>query len=160
MEHAELEGGLKATVDVPVEAEAAGAAGNVEAKTILAIEGDLGLLVTVTNAEPTTGGRDRLREAATERDLARLRKDLLEELEKQALEEMETMLGPGRPDFRRHLGNGAGIGRKLRTSTRAAWPQGYLVHARRVHSFLCCRRRLERISQRGAKCITNRRICR
>ena len=95
VEHGELEGGLKATVDVPVEAENAGEAGNVESETILAIEGDLGLLVTVTNAEPTTGGRDRKADAATERDLARLRKDLIDELEKQALEEMETILGSG-----------------------------------------------------------------
>lgn len=95
VEHGELEGGLKAIVDVPVEAEAAGEAGNVDAETILAIEGNLGLLVTITNAEPTSGGRDRMREAATERDLARLREDLLDELEKQALEEMETMLGAG-----------------------------------------------------------------
>ena len=93
LEHGELDSGLKATADIPVEAESAGAAGNIEAETILAIEGNLGLLVTVTNAEPTTGGRDRMREAATERDLARLREDLLEELENQALDEMEAMLG-------------------------------------------------------------------
>jgi hypothetical protein len=95
LEHSKLDSGLKATVDIPVEAESAGAAGNVDTETILAIEGNLGLLVTVTNEEPTTGGRDRMADAATERDLARLREDLLEELEKQALEEMETMLGSG-----------------------------------------------------------------
>ena len=93
LEHGELEGGLKATVDIPVEAESVGAAGNVEAGTILAIEGNLGLLVTVTNEEPATGGRDRMTEAATERDLARLREDLLEKMVNQALEAMEAMLG-------------------------------------------------------------------
>jgi len=95
LDYGELPSGLKATVDIPVESESAGAAGNVEAETILAIEGNLGLLVTVTNAEPTTGGRDRMADAATERDLARMREDLLEELEKQALEEIEAMLGSG-----------------------------------------------------------------
>jgi hypothetical protein len=92
VEAGELEGGLKSTVDVPVEAERAGASGNVEADTILAIEGDLGLLVTVTNAEPATGGSDRLTDAATETDQARLREDLLAQLEAQALKEMEATL--------------------------------------------------------------------
>jgi hypothetical protein len=95
VEHGKLEGGLKATVDIPVEAESAGATGNVEAETILAIEGDLGLLVTASNAEPATGGSNRLENAATETDLAYLREDLMEELEEQALEEMEAMLGSG-----------------------------------------------------------------
>jgi len=93
-EQGQLPGGLDETVDVPVEAESAGTAGNVEADTILAIEGDLGLLVTATNAEPTSGGRDRMSDAATKADLARLRRDLLEELEQQALAEMKMKLEP------------------------------------------------------------------
>jgi hypothetical protein len=92
VEAGELEGGLKSTVDVPVEAESAGASGNVEAETILAIEGDLGLQVTVTNAEPATGGSDRMTEAATEADRAHLRDELLSQLETRALKEMEATL--------------------------------------------------------------------
>jgi len=92
VEPVELASGLKATVDVPIEAESAGASGNVEAGTILAIEGNLGLFATVTNAEPTSGGSDRLADAATEADLARMREDLLAELEAQALKEMEATL--------------------------------------------------------------------
>lgn len=88
----ELEAGLDATLDLPVEAESAGSAGNVEAEAIQAIEGNLGLLITVTNAEPTTGGRNRLADAATERDRARLREELFTELEAQALGEMEALL--------------------------------------------------------------------
>jgi hypothetical protein len=95
METGELEAGLKATLDLPVQAENAGSAGNVDAGAILAIEGNLGLLVTVTNAEPTKGGRDRMTEAATETDLARLREDLLAQMEEQALRQMQTMLAPG-----------------------------------------------------------------
>ena len=95
METGELAGGLKSTVDVPVEAESAGASGNVEAGTILAIEGNLGLLITVTNAEPATGGSDRMTDAATEADLARLREELLVKLEAQALKEMEATLTTG-----------------------------------------------------------------
>ena len=95
METGELDAGLQATVELPVEAENAGSAGNVDAGAILAIEGNLGLLVTVTNEEPTTGGRDRMTVAATETDLARLREDLLAQLEEQALRQMQTMLATG-----------------------------------------------------------------
>jgi hypothetical protein len=95
VEHGELPGGLKATIDIPVEAESAGAAGNVDAGAIQAIEGNLGLLATVTNAEPATGGTNRLTNAVTEKDLARLREDLLQKLEDQALEEMKMLLEPG-----------------------------------------------------------------
>jgi len=91
-EDGELGGGLDETVEVHVEAEEAGSAGNVDAESILAIEGNLGLLATVTNAEATSGGRDRQAEAATERDLERLREDLLADLEEQALQEMQAML--------------------------------------------------------------------
>ena len=95
MEQGKLRAGLIATVDVPVQAESPGAVGNVGAGTILAIEGDLGLQVTVTNEEPTSGGRDRITQAATETDLARLREGLLETLQEQALEKMKLTLASG-----------------------------------------------------------------
>jgi len=95
IEQGKLPGGLKATVDVPAQAESAGASGNVEAESILAIEGDLGLKVAVTNEEPTSGGRDRMSDAATEADLIRLRNDLLKDLKIEALQEMEAMLVHG-----------------------------------------------------------------
>jgi hypothetical protein len=95
MGNAELEAGLEATIDLPVEAESAGEAGNVKAEAIQAIEGNLGLLVTVTNVEPTSGGRNRLTDAATEKDLARLRESLFTELKAQALSEMEALLKSG-----------------------------------------------------------------
>ena len=92
METGELPAGLEETLDVPVQAENPGASGNVEAETILAIEGDLGLLVTVSNDEPTSGGRDRITQAATEKDLAELRESLLDDLEKEALDEIKSSL--------------------------------------------------------------------
>jgi len=91
-EDGELPGGLKETVDIPVEAESAGTTGNVDMETIRAIEGNLGLVATVTNTKPTTGGHDRMTEAATESDLARMREDLLKELMEQALAELKSML--------------------------------------------------------------------
>ncbi len=94
-EAGELEAGLQETVNVRVQAENPGATGNVEAGAIQAIEGNLGLLVTVTNEERITGGSDRMMEAPSERDMARLRESLLATLEDQALEEMKAMLMPG-----------------------------------------------------------------
>jgi len=87
-----LDAGLESTLDLPVEAESPGTDGNVDAGAIQAIEGELGLMVTVTNEEPTTGGRNRQTDAPTEQDQARLRDELLAELQTQALREMETQL--------------------------------------------------------------------
>ena len=93
--NAELDAGLEAIIDLPIEAESAGETGNVEAEAIRAIEGNLGLLVTVSNAEPTNGGSNRMTDAATERDITRLRESLFSELEVQALSEMEALLNSG-----------------------------------------------------------------
>jgi len=87
-----LEAGLESTLDLPVEAESPGTDGNVNAGAIQAIEGELGLSMTVTNEEPTTGGRNRQTDAPTERDQTRLREELLAELQTRALREMETQL--------------------------------------------------------------------
>jgi len=92
METKDLLAGLEETVDVPVQAEDPGAAGNVEAGTILAIEGNLGLRATVANEEPTSGGRDRITKAATEKDLAELQESLLADLEQVALAEIKGSL--------------------------------------------------------------------
>ncbi|MDK1082409.1 MAG: baseplate J/gp47 family protein, partial [Anaerolineae bacterium] len=84
--------GLNTTLDVPIQAESAGATGNVEPNSILAIQGDLALVVAVTNEQPTSGGRDLIIEAASESDLARLRKDLMTEMENQVLAEAKGLL--------------------------------------------------------------------
>ncbi|MDK1028851.1 MAG: baseplate J/gp47 family protein [Anaerolineae bacterium] len=84
--------GLNTTLDVPIQAESAGATGNVEPNSILAIQGDLALVVAVTNELPTSGGRDLIIEAASESDLARLRKDLMTEMENQVLAEAKGLL--------------------------------------------------------------------
>lgn len=91
----ELPGGLKETIDLPVEAENAGTAGNVGAGAIQAIEGDLGLQVTVTNEEATIGGSNRTTPAANDADIARLREGLLDDLQKKALNEMGNSLASG-----------------------------------------------------------------
>jgi len=91
----QLAAGLKATVDVPVEAEKAGSAGNVAAGTILAIEGSYGYQVAVSNTDPTNGGSDRESPAATEEDLAQLQELLLNELQEKAQDEMKRQLSVG-----------------------------------------------------------------
>lgn len=90
-----LAAGLKATTQVPVQAEQAGLAGNVEAGTILAIEGNLGLYVAVVNEEPTTGGGDLVSPAATDQDRSLLRQELLEELRREAQTALQAQLETG-----------------------------------------------------------------
>ncbi len=95
LESGELAPGLKATADVKVQAEQPGAAGNVEAGTILAIEGGLGLKAAVSNAEPTSGGSDQVSPAASEEDRGRLRETLMDELQAKARTQMQAQLLEG-----------------------------------------------------------------
>lgn len=77
---------------VPVRALAPGAQGNLPSGQLTAIEGGLGLLVTVTNPEPTTGGSDTLHPTPTESDLVALREQLLRRLSGQARAAMARQL--------------------------------------------------------------------
>jgi hypothetical protein len=58
-----------------------GLAGNLEAEAINVVEGRLGLSVSVTNPEPTAGGRERASVQATDSDRLRARELLLKDLE-------------------------------------------------------------------------------
>ena len=75
-----------------VQAVQAGNKGNVSAGEILAIEGDLGLLLTVTNPLPTRGGDDRTASSPTEADYSTLRQRILEDLNQKALQEIQLKL--------------------------------------------------------------------
>lgn len=88
----DLEGELKASANVPVQAEVPGSDGNVQAGSIRAIEGSIGLFAAATNEEPTKGGREHLVKAATEEDRSYLRESLLADLEEQALEAVKSEL--------------------------------------------------------------------
>jgi len=85
--------GVGQTAEVPVQALTAGAAGNVPAHTIQAVEGSLGWLIAATNPEPTTGGSDREALAASEQDYEQLYDTLLTSLIADALEQMEMSAG-------------------------------------------------------------------
>ena len=80
--------GVGQTVDVPVQAVAAGSSGNLPAEALVAIEGDLGASVAVTNPGRTTGGSDRAASIQTAADRSHLHDALLAEI----LEECKTSL--------------------------------------------------------------------
>jgi hypothetical protein len=80
--------GVGQVVDVPIEALSAGAQGNVDADSVTAVEGPLGLTVAVTNPEPTEGGTDARVTGPTDAERNRLRKTVMENL----LREAETQM--------------------------------------------------------------------
>jgi len=77
---------------VPVEAVSPGTGGNVAAKSILAIEGPLGLELTVINLGPTSRGTDRYAPAPDEGDYQELYEQLYETLAETAFEEIGEKL--------------------------------------------------------------------
>jgi Baseplate J-like protein len=80
----EVAAGVEETLELPVEAVESGRAGNVEVETIVVVEGRLGLSLSVTNPEPTTGGRETPSVQASDADRERVKKQLLAKLEKEA----------------------------------------------------------------------------
>jgi len=90
-----LEGRIGATVEVPIEAVERGAAGNVGAGLINAIDGPLGTQLTVTNPTPTEGGTTRQRAAVAEADREQLRALLFRQLQLAAAEAVAAQLQPG-----------------------------------------------------------------
>jgi hypothetical protein len=69
--------GVGKKIEVPIEAVVGGLAGNVDVEAINAVEGRLGLSVSVTNLEPTTGGRELASVQASDADRARAKELLL-----------------------------------------------------------------------------------
>lgn len=80
--------GAGKTIDVPVQALDPGSAGNLPAGALVAIEGDLGASLAVTNPSPTTGGSERSAPVQTAADRARLRAALVSTI----LEQCKTLL--------------------------------------------------------------------
>lgn len=88
-----LAGNVNAVVEVPIEALDAGAAGNLPANSIQAIDGGLGLSASVTNSEPTTGGSDRIAIAPSADDHKRVHDVLIGLLQTQAQKQIRDALG-------------------------------------------------------------------
>ena len=80
---------------VPIEAILPGSSGNVPAESIQAIEGALGLDLTVINPAPTRGGTNRQAPAPTEADYQKLYEQLYQTLAEKALEEVGAVLEEG-----------------------------------------------------------------
>ena len=90
-----VEGGVGETIDIPVRAVEPGPAGNLAANTLIAIQGDLGTELAVSNPEPTSDGTERTVALPTADDRARLRAALLAERRQQALDQFAQNLSPG-----------------------------------------------------------------
>lgn len=91
----EVEAGVGNELELPVEAVEGGLAGNMEAETIVIVEGRLGLSLSVTNPEPLTGGREVPSVQATDRDRQRAKDALMQTLEQGARAELEKNLDTG-----------------------------------------------------------------
>ncbi len=84
---------VNASVNVPVRAAVPGQAGNVSSGQIQAMQGLVGMHVTVENLDDLSGGSDRSSPIPTEQDFLALREQLLAQLRLSALQEMQTRLG-------------------------------------------------------------------
>jgi hypothetical protein len=91
----EVDAGVGEMVELPIEAVEGGIAGNLDAETITAIEGRLGLSLSVTNPEATTGGRELPSVQASDADRERVKSMLMKTLEEEARQKFEAELAPG-----------------------------------------------------------------
>ena len=91
----EVQAGVGKTLELPIEAVDGGVAGNLETESINVIEGRLGLSLSVTNLEPTTGGRELPSVQASDADRERAKNLLMDSLEKDAHQEFADELAAG-----------------------------------------------------------------
>jgi hypothetical protein len=91
----EVDAGVGKTLEIPIEAIEGGLAGNLDAEMINAIEGRLGLSLSVTNPEPTAGGRELASVQASDTDRKRAKDLLMKSLDEKAREKFgeETNAG-------------------------------------------------------------------
>jgi len=87
--------GVGETVELEIEAVEGGLSGNLDAEAINIVDGRLGLSLSVTNPEPTKGGRERASVQATEADRQRAKTLLLRSLEEDARESLLDELESG-----------------------------------------------------------------
>ncbi len=87
-----VEAGIGKTLELPIEALNAGVAGNLAADTIDSIEGRLGLSLSLTNAEPTSGGRELPSVQASDADRQRAKDLLMQSLEEDARQKFSEEL--------------------------------------------------------------------
>jgi len=90
-----VEAGLGKMLELPVEAVEGGLAGNVDAETIVVVEGRIGLSLSVTNPEATRGGREVPSLQASDVDRERAKDQLMKNLAEEARQKLagETTSG-------------------------------------------------------------------
>jgi hypothetical protein len=91
---ARLSAGPGTEIETTIEAVTPGSSGNLSAGSITAIEGDLGLFLTVENQGPILGGSLSLSPAPSTLDRIELHDQLVSTLEQNALQEIQTSLNP------------------------------------------------------------------
>jgi hypothetical protein len=79
----------------PVRAVLSGSGGNVQTGEIVAIEGEVGPLLAVSNPEFTSGGTNQTSPSPNQQDFERARQSLLQRLSQQAEEEMQASTPTG-----------------------------------------------------------------
>jgi hypothetical protein len=94
-EKIDVPAGKGKTVNVAIRAARSGSQGNVEPGMVTLFEGPLGLKLAVTNPEPTKGGTQSKVALAVQKDRDSLRKRLLADLERQALQRFTDQVSPG-----------------------------------------------------------------
>jgi hypothetical protein len=88
-------GGAGKSIYLPVRAQQPGADGNQPANRLIALESELGTLLTVTNQLPISGGRQLTARAPSASDRQQLHNRLLSDLQRSALDELRNGLSAG-----------------------------------------------------------------
>jgi hypothetical protein len=91
----EVDAGVDEELELPIEAVEGGLSGNVDAETIIVIEGRLGLSLSVINPEPLTGGREVPSVQASDRDRRRVKDELMKSLEQDARAQLAEQIEAG-----------------------------------------------------------------
>ena len=91
----EVDAGVGETLELPIEAVEGGLAGNLDAETINAMEGRLGLSLSVTNPEAANGGSELASVQASEADRKRAKNLLMKKLEMDAHEGFADEINSG-----------------------------------------------------------------
>ena len=87
--------GVGKTVDLPIWAVEAGSSANLPVDSLLAIQGDLGTSLAVTNSKPTTGGSDQTAAIQTAFDRITLHAELMADILEECQSELQQTLMPG-----------------------------------------------------------------
>lgn len=91
----QVDAGPGMTIALPVTALTPGGRGNLPSDSIQAIEGQLGTSLTVTNPQPTSGGKDQTIPAPAPLDQTRLYNQLAQVIQSKASAEIQALLSPG-----------------------------------------------------------------